>query len=202
VAASSISARLTDETIGLQNRPIRSATEFLNPTGSMFKSVRGLCKAPAKRGFRILVLASTPGGEFADAGPGLSSSHRCASSAAATVTPLRRSPYPPQGVGARSDLRASLRSARFVACRRDCSGVRLECRSLKVKRMVLPAGKQRSPSRAESRRAAVGSDRRRLPGVSVAGAAFERSGGRGRGGDGALPPPGAGVKAPSLGSHS
>jgi hypothetical protein len=31
-AASSISARLTDETIGLQNRPIRSATEFLNPT--------------------------------------------------------------------------------------------------------------------------------------------------------------------------
>jgi hypothetical protein len=33
-AASSISARLTDETIGLQNRPIRSATEFLNPTGA------------------------------------------------------------------------------------------------------------------------------------------------------------------------
>jgi hypothetical protein len=33
-ATSSISARLTDETIGLQNRPIRSATEFLNPTRS------------------------------------------------------------------------------------------------------------------------------------------------------------------------
>jgi hypothetical protein len=63
-----------------------------------------------------------------------------------SLTPLRRSPYPPHGIGARSDLRAGLRSARFVACRRDCSGVRLECRSLKVKRMVLPAGKQRSPS--------------------------------------------------------
>jgi hypothetical protein len=77
-AASSISARLTDETIALQNWPIRSATEFLNPTGRCSSPSEDSAR-PAKRGFRILVLASTPGGEFADAGLGLSSSHRYAS---------------------------------------------------------------------------------------------------------------------------
>jgi hypothetical protein len=43
------------------------------------------------------------------------------------------------------NVRARRRWARMPTRR----GVRLECRSLKVKRMVLPAGKQRSPSRAE-----------------------------------------------------